>query len=197
MSHSMMAKTLTPPQLAAYWRAAAAAARNLGEPLEGYRKRAMREECGVDSVKALGRTTDFDRIMCRFAVDAGDYAAAAKYSTAAGERMAEMVRVCLSQVLQLAGCTPGTSHASDYLCGILRQAHLTHCLAPDGSLSQDVAESDLRKVFQMLDTHRRRLLYSFMAPESIRPFAAFDMNAAYELTHTGVRIHFVPSHYAR
>ena len=59
--------SLTKPQLAAYWRSAAAAARNIGEPVDTYRKRVMSEECGVSSVKALNRTADFDKVMLRFA----------------------------------------------------------------------------------------------------------------------------------
>ena len=51
---------LTKPQIAAYFRAACAAARALGEPLDAYRKRVMKEVCNATSIKQLNRTNDFD-----------------------------------------------------------------------------------------------------------------------------------------
>lgn len=73
-------KTITKPQMAAYFRAANAAARALGEPLDTYRKRVMKEVCNVTSIKQLNRTGDFDAVMTRFAEDADDYQSACHFA---------------------------------------------------------------------------------------------------------------------
>ena len=114
--------SLTKPQLAAYWRAAAAAARNIGEPVDTYRKRVMSEECGVASVKALNRTADFDKVMLRFSVDAGDYGAAGKFATAGVERLSRLVCICAAQIMQLKGAPAGSTAAAEYLAGVIKQA---------------------------------------------------------------------------
>ena len=195
MSHSMMAKTLTPPQLASYWRAATAAARNLGEPLEGYRKRVMREECGVDSVKALNRTGDFDKVMSRFAVDAGDYGAAGHFATADVRRLVVLIRICCAQVMQLMAAPEGSTAAADYLAGIVRQARL-ECGAVNGCFWLDCAPDSLLALFHMLDTHRRRLLRGKAEPSSIRCFMAFDPAVIYRpLSEGGVRIIYDAKYY--
>lgn len=188
--------SLTKPQLAAYWRSAAAAAHNIGAALETYRKRVMREECGVDSVKALNRTGDFDKVMARFAADAGDYAAAGHYATADARRLAVLVRICCAQVMQLKGEPEGSTAAADYLAGIVRQARL-ECGAADGCFWLDCPPDSLLALFQMLDTHRRRLLRGMAQPSSLRRFIGFDPDIVYlPLPEGGVRITFDGQFYA-
>ena len=152
--------SLTRPQLAAYWRAASAAAREVGEPLEAYRKRVMCEECGVESLKELNRTSDFDRVMLRFATDAEDYEAAMRYTGGDDSRLSALVRDCVIQVLLLAD-SPADPGA--YVRAILRQSLIRAETAADmfvgvSDLMLDIDAGSVRKVFQMLDTHRRRLL---------------------------------------
>lgn len=192
-----MANTsLTKPQLAAYWRAATAAARNLGEPLEDYRKRVMREECGADSVKELNRAGDFDKVMARFAVDAGDYAAAGHYATSDVRRRAVLVRICCAQIMQLKGEPEGSTAATDYLAGIVRQARF-ECGAVKGCFWLDCAPNSLMALFQILDTHRRRLLRGKAEASSIRCFMAFDPAVIYRpLSEGGVRIIYDANYYA-
>ena len=191
----MATETLTKPQLAAYWRSAAAAARNIGEPVDNYRKRVMREECGVSSVKALNRTGDFDKVMARFAVDAGDYEAAGRYATADVRRMAVLVSICCAQVMQLKGEPEGSTAAADYLAGIVRQAQL-ECGTRNGSFWLDCPPDSLLSLFQMLDTHRRRLLRGMFDPSSLRRFMGFDPAAVYQPLASGCRIIYFPDFYA-
>lgn len=152
--------TLTKAQIAAYWRAASAAARAVGEPMEDYRKRIMREECGVESMRFLNRTSDFDKIMHRFALDAEDYDAAMKYTGGDDRRLAKIVEDCAVQVLMLAGnpADPGL-----YVKGILQQSLILAKVSVSlfsgiTGIELDIDSASIRKVFQMLDTHRRRLL---------------------------------------
>ena len=187
--------SLTRPQLAAYWRAASAAAREVGEPLEAYRKRVMREECGAASVKALNRTGDFDKVMCRFAVDAGDYETAAKFATSGAERLAVMARICYQQIMQLKGEPQGSAASMDYIAGIIRQAHLPLGASPDG-FWLDIPQDSALALFRMLDTHRRRLLARLADQSAIRPWMGFNAAVVYQPTPHGVRLTYDPSHYA-
>ena len=111
--------SLTKPQLAAYWRAATSAARNVGEPVDEYRKRVMSEECGVASVKALNRTGDFDKVMLRFSVDDGDYGAAGKFATAGAERLSRLVCIyALCRMLKDVGNTAVIRKALDAVIAV-------------------------------------------------------------------------------
>lgn len=187
--------SLTKPQLSAYWRAASAAAREVGEPLDEYRKRVMSEECGVSSVKALNRTGDFDKVMARFAVDAGDYEAAGRYATADARRMAVLVSICCAQVMQLKGEPEGSTAAADYLAGIVRQAHLP-CGTADGCFWLDCPPESLLALFRILDTHRRRLLRGMVEPSRLHRFMGFDPEAVYQPLQSGCRIIYFSDFYA-
>ena len=187
--------SLTKPQLAAYWRAAAAAARNMGEPVDTYRKRVMREECCVESVKALNRTCDFDKVMLRFAVDSVDYAGAEKFATAGTGRLALLIGICFAQIMQLKGAPAGSTAAAEYLAGVISQARLSFGQADTGSWI-DCPESDLHSLFRMLDTHRRRLLRDMVEPSTLRRFLGFDPDVIYQpLTQGGVRITYDYTYY--
>ena len=178
---------LTKPQIAAYFRAANAAARALGEPLDAYRKRVMKEVCNVTSIKQLNRTNDFDAVMTRFAEDVGDYAMASKFVVGDAHRMSYLVSVVCSQVMQLKGCPAGTTAERDYLAGIIGQAHIRCDGDPrEPSYWLDVAPDSLRSLFAMLDTHRRRLLRRLC--DGIGGLSAFDPGVSYELKPGGVVI---------
>ena len=178
------ATTLTKAQISAYWRAASAGARNLGEPVEEYRKKVMLEECGLRSMKDLNRTTDFDRVMARFLADAGDYESAAKYAVGDSLRKAVLIRICCAQVMQLLGAPAGSSQAFDYLMGIVRQAHLP-CGTGDSGFWLDCPPDSLTALFSMLDTHRRRLLKRLFDDDSAHGFLGFDPSVVYAVKPSG------------
>lgn len=177
------ATTLTKAQISAYWRAASAGARNLGEPVEEYRKKVMLEECGLRSMKDLNRTTDFDRVMARFLADAGDYQEASKFAVGDSLRMAVLIRICCAQVMQLLGTTPGSSQAVEYLAGIIRQAHLD--CGYDTAFWMDCPPDSLTALFAMLDTHRRRLLKRLFDDDSAHGFLGFDPSVVYAVKPSG------------
>ena len=177
------ATTLTKAQISAYWRAASAAARNLGESADGYRKKVMLEECGLRSMKDLNRTTDFDKVMARFLADAGDYQEASKFAVGDSLRMAVLIRICCAQVMQLLGTTPGSSQAVEYLAGIIRQANL-EC-GYDTAFWMDCPPDSLTALFVMLDTHRRRLLRRLCDSSSIRRVLSFDPSVVYAVKPSG------------
>lgn len=175
---------LTPAQRSAFFRALSAASIELGldtaEDRETYRKTVMREETGKEHLAQLSRTKDFDACMRRFAADAGDYEAASRFAIADDARKAALVRICCAQVMQLKGCTAGTTEAADYLSGIVAQARVP-CGRDihDSSFWMDCAPGSLLTLFQILDTHRRRLLRGLVDGLAPRGFITFDPCAVY------------------
>ena len=193
---------LTPSQRSAFFRALSAASIELGldtaEDREIYRKTVMREETGKEHLAQLSRTKDFDACMRRFAADAGDYEAASRFAIADDARKAALVRICCAQVMQLKGCTAGTTEAADYLSGIVEQARVP-CGRDihDSSFWMDCAPGSLLTLFQILDTHRRRLLRGILDPRTARTFIKFDPGIVYQpLPDGGLRIKYVPRAYS-
>lgn len=190
---------LTKAQIAAYFRAANAAARALGEPLDAYRKRVMKEVCNVTSTKQLNRTGDFDAIMTRFAEDAADYQSACHYAVGSGRRLAVLIAAVCEQVMQLkcletaaTGAPATTTPAEDYLRTILnRSGNLRNDTA--GGWWLDLPDSNLQSVFAMLDTHRRRLIRRLNHSTSGSVPLAFSMDIGYFLMGTHLATYELPS----
>lgn len=176
---------ITQRQVWAYWRAfgLASAALGLGAAeREEYRHRAMMEECGKGSVKDLDRTGDFDAIMARFLSDAGDYAQASRYAIGDAVRLVRMVESAAAQLSQLQGTL--MTDAAAYVAGILRKAGYRIAAPVRGTYWMDIAQSDLFAVFQMLDTHRRRLIKRHgLADGSI---STFGVHISYRLQPCGL-----------
>jgi len=197
-----MNKTLTPAQRAAFFRALQAASVELGhatsEEREAYRKTVMREETGKEHLAQLSRTADFDACMRRFAADAGDYEAACRFAVGDEKRKAALVRICCAQVLQLKGCPAGSDEACDYLAGIIEQARIP-CgrNLRDSSFWMDVAQDSLTVLFQILDTHRRRLIRGLLDTRTARSHLGFDPSVCYEpLPSGGIRFIYDAAAYA-
>lgn len=190
---------LTKPQIAAYFRAANAAARALGEPLDAYRKRVMKEVCNVTSIKQLNRTSDFDAVMTRFAEDAADYQSACHYAVGSGRRLAVLIAAVCEQVMQLkclesaeTGAPATTTPAEDYLRTILnRSGNLRSNQA--GGWWLDLSDTNLQAVFAMLDTHRRRLIRRLNHSTSGSVPLAFSMDIGYFLMGTRLATYELPS----
>ena len=194
---------LTKPQIAAYFRAAGAAARALGEPLDAYRKRVMKEVCNATSIKQLNRTGDFDAIMTRFAEDAADYQSACHFAVGSGRRLAVLVGAVCEQVMQLisleaaaTGATATTAPAEAYLRTILnRSGNLRNDTA--GGWWLDLPDSNLQSVFAMLDTHRRRLIRRLNQSTSSSVPLSFSMDIGYVLMGTQLAAYELSSHTVR
>ena len=188
-------KTITKPQMAAYFRAANAAARALGEPLDTYRKRVMKEVCNVTSIKQLNRTGDFDAVMTRFAEDAADYQSACHFAVGSGRRIAVLIAAVCEQVMQLKSLettTTTTTPAEDYLRTILnRSGNLRSNQA--GGWWLDLSDTNLQSVFAMLDTHRRRLIRRLNQSTSSSVPLSFSMDIGYFLMGTHLATYELPS----
>ena len=189
--------SITPSQRSAFFRALSAACQNLGlntqDEREAYRKRVMKEETGKDHLALLNRTGDFDRCMAHFAKDAGDWQTAAKFASGDAYRMAVMIRICCQQIMQLKGLPDGSDAAKDYLRGILEQSRIAcGTYANDSSFWMDISQDSLLTVFQILDTHRRRLLAGYPSLDGLK---GFDPQIVYEPHSGGIRLTFNRRHY--
>ena len=162
-------KGLTKAQIALYWRAFSAACSELGirsrKECEEYRKKAMLEATGKGSIKELKRTADFDAVLGRFYADAGDFQKAAETAVQDAKRLGFLIKVLCIQLMQLKG--GDETAARGYLGGLFDQARLSHgrTLDNDGYWL-DLSFTNARKVFSMLDTHRRRLLRQWRGSSS-------------------------------
>ena len=155
---------LTKKQAALFWRCLAAAAERQAVPdREAYRKRVLREELGVEHMRDVGRTGDFDKLMLRLAQDAEDWHGLAYYSVAGERRLADLVADCATQVLELSIAERGfdaSAHLDQlgYISGVLRQSRLSPIRVDGSDYWLDLAPAELARLLQILDTHRRRLV---------------------------------------
>lgn len=167
-----MRKLMTVGQKKWYWQAFDAACFELGlvgrEEREDYRHRAMVEACGKKSVNEMNSTTDFDAVMSRFAIDARDFEHAAKFAVAGGGRVARIVSIECSQILQLKDVEHGEEEAWRYLCGVLDQSRIANgrYLERKGYWL-DIAPQNINKLLQILDTHRRRLIERLLTRDNV------------------------------
>lgn len=188
---------ITKSQRFAFFRACSAACQNLGlntqDEREAYRKRVMKEEAGKDHLALLNRTTDFDRCMAHFAKDAGDWETASRFASGDAYRMAVMIRICCQQIMQLKGLPDGSDAAKNYLRGILEQSRIAcGTYANDSSFWMDISQDSIFTVFQILDTHRRRLLAGYPSLDGLK---GFDPQIVYEVAGDRIRLTFNRSHY--
>lgn len=152
---------MTDKQKRAFWGQFAAACRNLGitsEEKESYRHAVLEEAAGARHLSEVNSTTGFEAVMLRLAADAGDWARAASYTIGNTRRIVAMVEDCARQVFELTGNANGD--AVSYAQGILQRAGLKRAgAAAVKAWYLDYAEVTPVKIFQMLDSHRRRLIW--------------------------------------
>lgn len=152
---------MTDKQKRAFWGQFAAACSNLGitsEEKESYRHAVLEEAAGVRHLSEVNSTTGFEAVMLRLAADAGDWSRASSFAIGNTRRIAAMVEDCARQVFELTGNANGD--AASYAQGILQRAGLKR----DGASAckawyLDYAEVTPVKIFQMIDSHRRRLIW--------------------------------------
>lgn len=152
---------MTDKQKRAFWGQFAAACSNLGitsEDKESYRHAVLEEAAGVRHLSDVNSTTGFEAVMLRLAADAGDWSRASSFAIGNTRRIAAMVEDCARQVFELTGNANGD--AVSYAQGILQRAGLKRAGDTAGkSWYLDYAEATPVKIFQMLDSHRRRLIW--------------------------------------
>ena len=163
---------------------------------EDWRHELIAEACGVPSLKAVDSGAAFDKLMAHVSRLAEDHGEAIRWGTAEGRRLARMAEAAARQCFEIAQAIPALAEqwapgAIPYLRGILAQAGWRDALHAEGEewwLDLDLPR--LQKLFQMLDTHRRRLLrrvpfakWEELPTGTRGPMRlAFDIDARYVLT---------------
>ena len=151
----------TQAQIREYGVAAGRACAALGirseEDRRGYRRLAVRELTGRESVKDIRSSEDYDAVMARLWDDAGNYERAIHYRINSERRLSYVIQVLASQLMQLKGGSEADAQA--YIGGVLDQARIPNGRNLDrGDYWLDVAPTRLRELVQILDTERRRIL---------------------------------------
>lgn len=145
------------------------------------------------SLRNVGKGRDFDKLMAELSRLAQSAEASAHFATAEGRRWAYFIEAAARQVCELAKVYISTvdsqlltvsSAPIGYVMGILKQAKWHFALASrGGEWWLDLTQLHEEKLFQMLDTHRRRLLRAIPLEKSeadgTRLRAGFDPDAAY------------------
>lgn len=103
--------------------------------------------CGKISLKDVDRSRDFDKVMYAVASLAGDYQAMSYWGIASERRTAHLIGECARQIGEIAG----ESRGWDYCRDVFKQAGLP-------TSWMDIPDGLLFSTFEMLDTHRRRML---------------------------------------
>ena len=111
------------------------------------RRGVMFRACGKISLKDVNPTGDFDRLMFTVASLAGDYEGMGYWGNAAERRTAHLIRECARQIGEIVGEPKGW----EYCQKVFVQAGLP-------ASWMDIPEGLLFATFEMMDTHRRRLL---------------------------------------
>jgi len=158
---------LTKPQQNLFWRAFVPAWRARreeqgiapadAEARDAWRHGVILQETGRGSLAEVERGAEFDRLLKRLSVEAGDFARAADMEAAEAGRIRARCEDCLRQICEIDGPDP---HASATAPTAARWAYVGRLAARafGGRAWDDIPERDLARVFMMLDTHRRRLL---------------------------------------
>ena len=141
------------------------------------------------SLRNIGKGRDFDKLMAELARLAQSTEAAGHFATAEGRRWAYFIEAAARQVCELSAVRASVAEEPSqppiaYIKGILVQAKWHWALAArGGAWWLDLTQVHEEKLFQMLDTHRRRLLRAIHLEKSeadgTRMRAGFDPDAAY------------------
>ena len=162
---------MTPKQMRQFWPAFARACDAIGliasADKDAYRSRIMMEEASANHLAEVYNTHGYEALMARLAADAGDYEGATRYAGGGDRRMAYMVDDCARQVFELSG--KAESDRLTYIRSILEQSGLVRQTAVVNAFWWlDYPDTTPERIFQMLDTHRRRLLRRRSAATGIR-----------------------------
>lgn len=151
----------TKAQIREYGVAAGRACATLGirseEDRRSYRRLVVRELAGCGSIKDVRNAEAYDAVMARLWSDAEDYERASHYSINQERKLAYVILVLATQLMQLKGGAEADALA--YIGGVLDQARIPNGRNLDrGDYWLDVTPTRLRELVQILDTERRRIL---------------------------------------
>ncbi len=144
---------LSPAQTSKFWPLFAEACREnlpLGcdkETKDAFRRKLIFDSTGESSLTKVLPGRQFERLMSATAALTDNWQERVYWCTAKERKFVHLIGICTVQIGQIAN----EPHAWQYVKGVLNQAHWP-------SSWEDISADMLSSVFQMLDTHRRRLL---------------------------------------
>lgn len=120
---------------------------------DAYRHQLVFKATGQRSLKDVSRAVGFDRLMLETSRDAERFEVSAQVVMSQGRRTSDRCEDCLRQICEIEGRVglADTAARWGYVSRMCQHA-FRQCSW------EDISEDELEKVFQMLDTHRRRLL---------------------------------------
>ena len=136
-------------------------AEEVGEKVEDYRRRILREELGVESLSEVSCGAGFDKLMARVYTDRGDFERAVKYSGQTLSRMRHLITEAATSIVRANGFS-GTPFA--YIAGVMVQAKMSQQSVSvlserlvNESAWMEFTEGQLKRLLMMLQTHLRRI----------------------------------------
>lgn len=114
---------------------------------DGFRRKIIFDSTGHDSLTKVRPGKDYELLMAATAALTDNWQERLYWDTALERKFVHLIGICVVQIGQIAQ----EPHSWNYVRGTLHQAHW-----PENW--QDLSADMLSTVFQMLDTHRCRLL---------------------------------------
>jgi hypothetical protein len=154
---------------------------------DNLRHKTIMQATGKESLRDVGRTGDFESLMLAAALLAGDYKEASYWSIGKERRLVHMIGECARQIGEIAG----VPHGWTYCRATFQQAGF-----PEAWM--DIPEFMLESAFQMLDTHRRRLLtrdWHWAGSSEGQPLG-FDPDYHYQILLGEMRLQHMHTHHA-
>lgn len=146
-------KSISGKQMRRFWRSFSAACREQGlsgrEEREEYRKRVLREEAGVESLREVDALGGFDRVMQRVESDAGNWERAVSFSQGDFGRMRHKIEAAAEKIVGRADVRPYVEALARKLgCVVARGCQWDY---------SDCTLAQLRKVLAALNKQVKRL----------------------------------------
>lgn len=153
---------MTKKQMAMFWPVFAEACREHGfttpQAKEDYRHQLLWDADKARHMSEVSSTGGFERLMQMVSLDAGDYLAASNYAIGDERRIGAMIDDCTRQIFEIAGVDKSSLDRISYVGAVLEQAGFSRVRINSASWWMDYDAEKPIKVFQILDTYRRRLL---------------------------------------
>lgn len=153
-------KPLTPLQRKALFLALRAAAFELGEDPESYRRRILKEELGVEHLSEVSRNGGFDKLMSRIWADRGDYERALSYSNGSAVRLVHLIVDAAKKIVAVSPDYDGNEY--QYVVGTMAQSKMFERLpgTEPAAFMHEMGwykEEKLKRLLMMLNAYLGRL----------------------------------------
>lgn len=153
---------MTTAQIKAFWPVFARHCDALGierPERDAYKRRRLTKLFGTDSLHEVGKTGEFETLMSTMLAEAGDYEQASKFAIGDIRRMSRLINDVARQVFELKGLHESVQcDWLAYCLGILDRMGYRQVRTNSQEWWMDIGVDRPIKIFQALDTHRRRLV---------------------------------------